>query len=331
MATFKALLSEMGEDRKVVSKVTDVDESRLPAGDVTVDVEYTTLNYKDGMILNNGGGLVKNWPHVGGIDLAGVVSASDNPGFAAGDRVVLNGYRIGELHWGGYASKARVKGEWLVKLPDAISTRQAAAIGTAGYTAMLCVLALEKHGMKTGEGEVLVTGAAGGVGSVAVAILSKLGYEVAASTGRTEESDYLKHLGATNIVPRAELSDAPDKPLLPERFAGLVDTVAGPILGHALSMLKYGSAAAVCGLAGGVTMPASILPFLLRGISVYGIDSVMLPMPPRQEAWKRLATDLPMDKLEEMIVEAKLEDLPGLAQKILKGGVRGRTVVALDD
>ncbi|MBI1181047.1 MAG: acryloyl-CoA reductase [Alphaproteobacteria bacterium] len=329
MGTFKALLSEMGEDKKAVSTVVELDESRLPAGDVTVDVEYTTLNYKDGMILKNGGGLVKSWPHVGGIDLAGVVSASDNPGFAAGDRVVLNGYRVGELHWGGYASKARVKGEWLVKLPDGISTRHAAAIGTAGYTAMLCVLALERHGVAPEQGEVLVTGAAGGVGSVAVAILSKLGYAVAASTGRTEESDYLKHLGAASIISRAELSDAPDRPLLPERFAGIVDTVAGTILARALSMLKYGGAAAVCGLAGGVTMPASILPFLLRGICVYGIDSVMLPMAPRLEAWKRLATDLPLAKLDEMIVEATLGDLPELGQKILKGGVRGRVVVDL--
>ncbi|MGE0666937.1 MAG: MDR family oxidoreductase [Sphingomonadales bacterium] len=329
MAMMRALLSRLGDDKQVTSEVVEMDEAALPEGDVTVDVEYTTVNYKDGMILTTGGGLVKTWPHVGGIDLAGTVAASEDARFKPGDRVTLNGYRLGELFWGGYATRARVKADHLVKLPDSISIRHAAAIGTAGYTSMLCVLALERHGIRPDMGEILVTGAAGGVGSVAVAILDKLGYTVTASTGRLSETDYLKALGATNVIERKEISEAPDRPLLPERFAGIVDTVAGPTIGHALSMLKYAGAAAVCGLAGGVTLPASILPFLLRGIAVYGIDSVMLPMAPRQEAWRRLGTDLPLDRLESTTFEARLEDVPALAQKILKGEVRGRAVVSV--
>lgn len=329
MTKMRALLSRLGEDKQVVSEIVELDDAALPQGEVTVDVEYTTVNYKDGMILTTGGGLVKTWPHVGGIDLAGTVAASDDARFTPGDKVTLNGYRMGELFWGGYATRARVKADHLVKLPATISTRHAAAIGTAGYTSMLCVLALEKHGIRPDAGEILVTGAAGGVGSVALAILNKLGYTATASTGRLAETDYLKSLGAANVIERKEISEAPDRPLLPERFAGIVDTVAGPTIGHALSMLKYGGAAAVCGLAGGVTLPASILPFLLRGITVYGIDSVMLPMAPRQEAWRRLGTDLPLEKLDATIVEAGLEDVPALAGKILKGQVRGRVVVSL--
>ena len=327
MATFRALVSEQGADRKVSSTVQELDTAKLPAGDVTVKVEHSTLNYKDGLVLTSGGGLVKTWPHVGGIDLAGVVEESSNATFKPGDRVVLNGYRVGELHWGGYATKARVKGEWLVKLPGAISTRRAMAIGTAGYTSMLCVAALERHGLKPEQGEVLVTGAAGGVGSVAVAILAKLGYQVVAATGRPSEAGYLKGLGAATIMERKELTEAPDRPLLSERFAGVIDTVSGVMLARALAMVKYGGAAAVCGLAGGPAFPGSILPFILRGVSMLGIDSVMLPMAPRVEAWKRLATDLPLDKLDAMVLDAKLADLPGLAPKILKGEVRGRVVV----
>ncbi|MBX3503067.1 MAG: oxidoreductase [Alphaproteobacteria bacterium] len=327
MATFRALVSEQGADRKVTSAVQELETATLPAGDVTVKVEHSTLNYKDGLVLTSGGGLVKTWPHVGGIDLAGVVEESSNAGFKAGDRVVLNGYRVGELHWGGYATMARVKGDWLVKLPDAISTKRAMAIGTAGYTSMLCVAALERHGLKPAQGEVLVTGAAGGVGSVAVAILAKLGYQVVAATGRPSEADYLKGLGAATIMERKELTEAPDRPLLSERFAGVIDTVSGVMLARALAMVKYGGAAAVCGLAGGASFPGSILPFILRGVSMLGIDSVMLPMAPRVDAWKRLATDLPLDKLDAMVVEAKLADLPGLAPRILKGEVRGRVVV----
>ncbi|MBV9836064.1 MAG: oxidoreductase [Alphaproteobacteria bacterium] len=327
MATFRALVSEQGADRKVASAVQELDTAKLPTGDVTVKVEYSTLNYKDGLVLTSGGGLVKTWPHVGGIDFAGTVEESSNAGFKPGDRVVLNGYRVGELHWGGYATRARVKGDWLVKLPDAISTKRAMAIGTAGYTSMLCVVALERHGLKPSQGEVLVTGAAGGVGSVAVAILAKLGYQVVAATGRPSEGEYLKGLGASTIIERKELTEAPDRPLLSERFSGVVDTVSGVMLARALAMVKYGGAAAVCGLAGGPAFPGSILPFILRGVSVLGIDSVMLPMAPRVEAWKRLATDLPLDKLDAMVVEAKLADLPALAPKILKGEVRGRVVV----
>ncbi|HKU95020.1 MAG TPA: MDR family oxidoreductase [Vineibacter sp.] len=327
MGTFRALLSEQGADRKVTSTVQELDDSRLPAGDVTVKVDYSTLNYKDGLVLTTGGGLVKTWPHVGGIDLAGTVEASDNPSFKAGDKVVLNGYRVGELHWGGYGTRARVKGDWLVKLPDAISTKRAAAIGTAGYTAMLCVLALSKHGVTPARGEVLVTGAAGGVGSVAVAILAKLGYAVVAATGRPQEADYLKSLGAATIIERKEITEAADRPLLGERFAGVVDTVSGVMFARALAMVKYGGAAAVCGLAGGAAFPGNIVPFILRGITVCGIDSVMLPMAPRLEAWTRLATDLPLDKLDAMVVDKKLEDLPALAKDILAGQVRGRVVV----
>ncbi|TWT04050.1 MDR family oxidoreductase [Reyranella sp. CPCC 100927] len=327
MGTFRALLSEQGTDRKVTSTVQELDDSRLPAGDVTVKVDYSTLNYKDGLVLTSGGGLVKTWPHVGGIDLAGTVEASDSPSFKAGDKVVLNGYRVGELHWGGYATRARVKGDWLVKLPEAISTRRAAAIGTAGYTAMLCVLALSKHGVTPARGEVLVTGAAGGVGSVAVAILAKLGYAVVAATGRPQEADYLKGLGASTIIERKEITEAADRPLLGERFAGVVDTVSGVMFARALAMVKYGGAAAVCGLAGGAAFPGNIVPFILRGITVCGVDSVMLPMAPRLEAWTRLATDLPLDKLDAMVVDKTLQDLPALAKDILGGQVRGRVVV----
>ena len=240
---------------------------------------------------------------------------------------MLNGYRVGELHWGGYASKARVKGDWLVKLPPSISTKRAMAIGTAGYTSMLCVMALEKHGLGPASGEILVTGAAGGVGSVAVAILAKLGYAVVAATGRPQEGAYLTALGAKTIMDRKELLEAPDRPLLSERFAGLVDTVSGVMFAKALAQVKYSGAAAVCGLAAGPSFPGSILPFILRGISVYGIDSVMLPRAPREVAWRRLGTDLPLDKLDSMVSEASLSDLMALAPKILKGEIRGRVVV----
>jgi acrylyl-CoA reductase (NADPH) len=325
--TFRALVLSQGADRKVSGAVETLPEEKLPAGDVTVAIDYSTLNYKDGLVLTSGGGLVKTWPHVGGIDFAGTVEASDNAGFKAGDKVVLNGWRVGELHWGGYATKARVKGDWLVKLPSTISSKRAMAIGTAGYTSMLCVMALEKHGIKPAAGEILVTGAAGGVGSVAVAILAKLGYNVVAATGRPQEGDYLKSLGATTILDRKELTEAPDRPLLSERFAGVVDTVSGVMFAKALAQVKYGGAAAVCGLAAGPSFPGSILPFILRSVSVYGIDSVMLPKGPREEAWKRLGTDLPLDKLDSTVSEAGLSDLMALAPKILKGEVRGRVVV----
>ena len=325
--TFRALVLTQGADRKVSGAIETLPEDRLPAGDVIVAIDYSTLNYKDGLVLTTGGGLVKAWPHVGGIDFAGTVEKSENAAFKAGDKVVLNGYRVGELHWGGYATKARVKGDWLVKLPGSLSARHAMAIGTAGYTSMLCVMALEKHGIDPARGEILVTGAAGGVGSVAVAILAKLGYTVVAATGRPQEGDYLKSLGATTIMDRKELTEAPDRPLLGERFAGVVDTVSGVMFARALAQVKYGGAAAVCGLAAGPSFPGSILPFILRGVSVYGIDSVMLPKAPREEAWRRLGSDLPLDKLDSTVSEAGLGDLMALAPKILKGEIRGRVVV----
>jgi acrylyl-CoA reductase (NADPH) len=325
--SFRALVLNQGPDRKVSGAVETLPDEKLPAGDVTVAVEYSTLNYKDGLVLTSGGGLVKTWPHVGGIDFAGTVEKSDNPNFRPGEKVVLNGWRVGELHWGGYATKARVKGDWLVKLPASISTRRAMAIGTAGYTSMLCVMALETHGIEPGAGEILVTGAAGGVGSVAVAILAKLGYATVAATGRPQEADYLKALGATTIMDRKELTEAADRPLLAERFAGLIDTVSGVMFARALAQLRYGSAAAVCGLAAGPSFPGSILPFILRGITVYGIDSVMMPKGPREEAWQRLAHDLPFDKLDSTVNEAGLGEVAALAPKILKGEIRGRVVV----
>jgi acrylyl-CoA reductase (NADPH) len=325
--SFRALVLSQAADRKVSGAIETLPVDKLPAGDVTVAVEYSTLNYKDGLVLTTGGGLVKNWPHVGGIDFSGTVESSQNPDFRPGDKVVLNGWRVGELHWGGYATKARVKGDWLVKLPPAISAKRAMAIGTAGYTSMLCVMALEKHGIGPAAGEILVTGAAGGVGSVAVAILAKLGFSVVAATGRPQEADYLKALGAATVMDRKELTEAPDRPLLSERFAGLVDTVSGVMFARALAQVKYGGAAAVCGLAAGPSFPGSILPFILRSISVYGIDSAMLPKGPRQEAWRRLGTDLPLDKLDSAVSEAGLSDLMALAPRILKGEVRGRVVV----
>jgi acrylyl-CoA reductase (NADPH) len=325
--SFRALVLNQGPDRKVSGAVETLPDEKLPAGDVTVAVEYSTLNYKDGLVLTSGGGLVKAWPHVGGIDFAGTVEKSDNPNFRPGEKVVLNGWRVGELHWGGYATKARVKGDWLVKLPASISTRRAMAIGTAGYTSMLCVMALETHGIEPGAGEILVTGAAGGVGSVAVAILAKLGYATVAATGRPQEAGYLKALGATTIMDRKELTEAADRPLLAERFAGLIDTVSGVMFARALAQLRYGSAAAVCGLAAGPSFPGSILPFILRGITVYGIDSVMMPKGPREEAWQRLAHDLPFEKLDSTVNEAGLGEVAALAPKILKGEIRGRVVV----
>lgn len=325
--TIRALVLEQGADKKVTSAIKEVSEDQLPAGDVTVKVDYSTVNYKDGMIVTTGGRLVRVWPHVGGIDLAGTVEKSDSPNFKPGDKVLMNGYRLGELFWGGYATKARLKAEHLVRVPKAISNKRAMAIGTAGYTSMLCVLALEKHGIKPADGEILVTGAAGGVGSVALAILKKLGYQAVAATGRPEEADYLKSMGAASVIERKELTEAGEAPLLSERYAGVIDTVSGVMLAKALAQVKWRGAAAVCGLAAGVTYPGNIMPFILRGISMYGIDSVMLPMQPRQEAWDRLATDLPLDKLDAMTVEAGLGDVPQLALDILKGKVRGRVVV----
>jgi len=323
--SFKALVLEE-KDGTVTGSVTALDDAKLPPGDVTVAVEYSTLNYKDGLILANKAKLVRNFPHVPGIDFAGTVTASSNPGFKKGDRVVLNGWGVGERYWGGMAEMARVKGEWLVKLPDAISTKRAMAIGTAGYTAMLCVMALEDHGLKT-DSPVLVTGAAGGVGSVATAVLAKLGYAVTAMTGRAEQADYLKSLGAKDIVDRAAFAGGPAKPLDAGKWGGAVDTVGGKVLAVVLTQMAYGASVAACGNAGGVDVPTTVLPFILRGVNLLGIDSVMCPAPQRKEAWARLARDLPLDKLDAMTTTATLGAAMGLAEKILKGQVRGRTVI----
>jgi acrylyl-CoA reductase (NADPH) len=323
---FKALLLEE-EDGKVASRIAELAEDALPAGDVTVAVEHSTLNYKDGLILQGLGRLVRQYPHVPGIDFAGQVVGSDNPAWREGDAVVLTGWRVGEAHWGGYAEKARVKGDWLVKLPAGLTTRQAMAIGTAGFTAMLAVMALEDRGLTPDKGEVLVTGAAGGVGSVATAILAKSGYQVAASTGRPETHDYLRKLGAASIVERASIEKPSGKPLEAERWAGCIDAVGGGTLSQVLTQLKYHASVAACGLAGGAKLEATVIPFLLRGVNLLGIDSVMCPKLRREQAWARLARELPLDLLESMIVPAKLEDLPGLAGEILAGKVRGRVVV----
>jgi acrylyl-CoA reductase (NADPH) len=325
---FRALVMEKGPDGSAVASVQDMDDARLPAGDVTVAVSHSTLNYKDGLCLSaTGGGLVRAWPHVPGIDFAGMVEASDDARFAPGDLVVLTGWRVGEAHWGGYATRARVKADWLVPLPAGLSERQAMAVGTAGFTAMLAVMALEDHGLVPDAGEVLVTGAAGGVGSVAVALLAHLGYCVAAVTGRPETEGYLRDLGAQRIVPRAELAEVVKRPLETETWAGCVDAVGGAMLARVLGQMKYRASVAAVGLAGGAGLPASVIPFLLRGVNLLGIDSVLCPMPQRVAAWARIAQDLPMDKLEAMVVPAGLGDLPRLGAAILRGEVQGRVVV----
>ena len=323
---FKALVLEES-DGKVSSTIEELDEGRLPDGDVTVAIGFSTLNYKDGLVLKGVGRLVRSYPHVPGIDFAGTVEDSAHADFAPGEAVVLTGWRVGEAHWGGHAQKARVKGDWLVKLPEALTARRAMAIGTAGFTSMLAVMALEEHGLAPDGGPVLVTGGAGGVGSVATAILAKLGYQVAASTGRPETHGYLRDLGAAEIVDRAELSEAPTRPLDKERWAGCVDAVGGTTLARVLTQMSYRSSVAAVGLAGGSKLETTVIPFLLRGVNLLGIDSVMCPVERRRQAWARLGRDLPLDKLDAMIEEATLADLPGLAGRILEGRVRGRVVV----
>ncbi|MCG7492654.1 acryloyl-CoA reductase [Thalassobius sp. Cn5-15] len=325
---FNALVVTQNEDGENVAQVQQLELSDLPAGNVTVAVEYSTVNYKDGLCMGpRGGGLVRSYPHVPGIDFAGTVEESHDPRYAPGDKVVLTGWRVGEVHWGGYGQKARVNADWLVPLPDGLSTRQAMAVGTAGFTAMLSVMALEDHGMTPGGRPVLVTGAAGGVGSVATAILAHKGYGVAAVTGRDESQEYLKSLGATQIVARAELNEVIKRPLEGETWAGCVDAVGGEMLARILGQLEYGASVAAVGLAGGTAMPASVIPFLLRGVNLLGIDSVMQPFENRQRAWQRVVTDLPMDKLEAMVRPATLSDLPQLGADILAGQVQGRVVV----
>jgi acrylyl-CoA reductase (NADPH) len=323
--TLKAIVIEKTESGQNVAR-TDFDEKNLMEGDVTVRVEYSTVNYKDGLAVTGKAPVVRRWPMIAGIDLAGTVESSSNPDWKPGDKVVLNGWGLGETHLGGYAQKARVKGEWLVRLPRTISARDAMAIGTAGYTAMLAVMALERHGVTPATGPVVVTGAAGGVGSVAVAILAKLGFQVTASTGRPEEADYLKGLGATEIIERKELSGTP-RALGKERWAGGIDSVGSTTLANVLSMTKSRGAVAACGLAGGMDLPTSVAPFILRGVSLLGIDSVYRPRADREEAWRRLEFDLDRGKLLEMTTEIGLSDVIEAGRQIVDGRVRGRIVV----
>ena len=325
---FNALVVNKDEESgKTSAAVEQVSLDQLPEGNVVVNIEYSTVNYKDGLCIGPGGGLVREYPHIPGIDLAGTIESSDDPRYSAGDSVVLTGWRVGEVHWGGYSQKARVNADWLVPLPSGLSSRQAMAVGTAGFTAMLAVMALEDHGLKPDQGPVLVTGAAGGVGSVATAILANLGYEVAAVTGRPETEEYLRSLGATQIVPREEINETVKRPLERETWAGCVDAVGGDMLARVLGQMKYGGSVSAVGLAGGAGLPATVIPFLLRGVNLLGIDSVMQPYENRLRAWERIASDLPMDKLEAMIHPATLGDLPALGKDILKGQVKGRVVV----
>ena len=325
--TFNALVVEKDDDGKTSASVQQIDDASLPSGDVTVAVEYSTLNYKDGLCIGPGGGLVRRYPHVPGIDFAGRVSHSDSPEFKKGDAVILTGWRVGESRWGGYSQHARVKSEWLVRKPDGLRSKHAMAVGTAGFTAMLAVIALENHGLQQDDGPVLVTGATGGVGSVATAILANLGYEVAAVTGREEHSDYLKGLGASMIVPRGDIADTIKRPLESEAWAGCIDAVGGSMLARLLGQMRYGASVAAVGLAGGAALPATVIPFLLRGVNLLGIDSVMQPLSNRIKAWDRISKDLPMSALDSMIEVVGLNDLPKLGREILKGQVKGRIIV----
>ncbi len=322
--TFRAVLLTQ-EEKAVTAEVADLDDDQLPEGNVSVEVSYSTLNYKDGMILNGIGRLVRDYPHVPGIDFSGVVSASSDPRYSEGDRVVLTGWRVGEVHWGGYSEKARVNADWLVKLPEGVSELDAMAVGTAGLTSMLAMQALEDHGV--GSAPVLVTGAAGGVGSVGIHLLSRAGYEVAASTGRLETSDYLTNLGASQIVARDELSEPPSGPLSSERWGGCIDAVGDTTLAHVLTEMQYGASVAACGLAGGNALDTTVIPFLLRGVNLLGIDSVMCPFEKRESAWARLDELLDREVLSEMTTVVGLEEVPALGSEILAGNVKGRTVV----
>ena len=327
MAAFKAIVIEKAE-AGTKAALTDFDDANLMEGDVTVRVEYSTINYKDGLAITGKAPVVRRFPMIAGIDFAGTVESSGNAAWKPGDKVILNGWGCGETHLGAYAEKSRVKGDWLVPLPKTMSTREAMAIGTAGYTAMLAVMALERHGVAPSSGPVAVTGAAGGVGSVAIAVLSKRGFAVHAVTGRPQEADYLKGLGATEIIERKELA-GPAKPLAKERWAGAIDAVGSTTLANLLSMTRYGGAVAACGLAGGMDLPGSVAPFILRGVCLYGIDSVMCPLGRRKEAWKRLETDLDRQKLATMTREIALSDVFGAASGIISGAVRGRVVVKI--
>lgn len=326
--TFKAILITRDEAKNQSVTVTEISEADLMEGDVTVAVDATTVNYKDGLAITGKAPVVRRFPMIPGVDFAGTVLSSSHPDWKEGDKVILNGWGVGETHFGAYAAKARVKGDWLVPLPDGMSARTAMAIGTAGYTAMLSVMALERHGLTPDRGPMIVTGAAGGVGSVAVALLSKLGYHVIASTGRPEESAYLHDLGAAEIIARDELS-GPAKPLNKERWAGGIDAVGSHTLANVLSMTSYGGAIAACGLAQGMDLPGSVAPFILRGVSLLGIDSVMAPKELRLEAWQRLATDLDHAKLERFATRIGFDDIIQAARDIVEGKIRGRVVVEM--
>jgi acrylyl-CoA reductase (NADPH) len=328
---FKAMLLEK-DDAGFRAGLTQLEEDRLPAagpGMVRVAPEWSTLNYKDGLAITNRSPVVRLWPMVPGIDGAGTVLDSEHPDWKPGDRFILNGFGVGETHWGCLSQRARLKGDWLVPLPEGLSARQAMAIGTAGYTAMLCVMALERHGLTPEAGELLVTGATGGVGSVAVALLARLGYRVVAATGKAAEADYLKALGAASVIDRAELA-APGKPLQKERWAGVVDAVGSHTLANACAQTRYGGAVAACGLAQGADLPATVMPFILRGVSLLGVDSVMAPMALRREAWRRLAQDLDLPLLDAMITEVGLDGVTEAAARLMAGQVRGRVVVRID-
>lgn len=326
---FKGILIEKDESGYRAA-LEEIDDSQLPEGDVTVRVSHSTLNYKDGLAITGKGPVVRKFPMVPGIDLAGVVEESSNPQFAVGDRVLLNGWGVGEAHWGGLAQKARLKGDWLIPLPNQFSPQQAMAIGTAGYTAMLCVLALERHGVRPQDGEILVTGAAGGVGSVALAVLSKLGYCAVAMTGRPEDTEYLKSLGAAEVLERS-LFSSPGKPLGKERWAGAVDVVGSHVLANVCATTKYRGVVTACGLAAGMDFPASVAPFILRGVTLAGIDSVMCPRADRLVAWQRLCTDLDMEKLEKISQIVGLSEAIPLASKLMRGEVRGRIIVDVNE
>ncbi len=327
MSTFKALVIEKAEQGQKVGLV-DFDEKDLMDGDVTVRVEWSTLNYKDGLAITGRAPVVRRFPMIAGIDLAGTVEQSSHPKWKPGDQVILNGFGLGETHLGAYAEKARVRGDWLVALPKSFSARDAMAIGTAGFTAMLAVLALERFGINPARGPLVVTGAAGGVGSVAVALLAQLGYQVIASTGRPQEADYLKSLGAAEVIDRKELTGQV-RPLAKERWAGGIDSVGSTTLANVLSMTRYGGAVAACGLAGGMDLPASVAPFILRGVSLLGIDSVQCPLTMRDQAWRRLASDLDRAKMAKMTAEIGLSEVTAMAPRILDGQVRGRVVVKI--
>ena len=326
-STFRAIELTKSPEGQFNAQVTTMEDSRLPdTGDVTLDIDYSTLNFKDGLAICNRSPVVRLWPMVAGIDGAGTVLSSDNPDWKAGDRVLINGYGIGETHWGCLSERARLKGEWLVRIPEGLTAKQAMAIGTAGYTAMLCVMALEKNGVKPGDGEVLVTGATGGVGSVAITLLSRLGYTVVASSGKASQEGFLKSLGAASIIDRKTLSE-PGKPFQKERWAGVVDSVGSHTLANACAQTRYGGTVAACGLAQGADFPSSVMPFILRGVTLAGVDSVMAPQAVRQEAWRRLAKDLDLAKLDSLSTEVSLNDAIGAAHKLMAGEISGRLVV----